>query len=71
MNRELRHQLLDLALDAGERAEVEFSGDGNISFTVWHPRKRKGLGRKIMDSINSWDFDSMEDFIEKVKELLK
>ena len=26
MNRELRHQLLDLALDAGERAEVEFSG---------------------------------------------
>lgn len=69
MNREYRHQLLDLALDAGEWAEVEFSGDGNISFTVWHPRK--GLGRKIMDSINSWDFDTTEDFIEQVKRLLK
>lgn len=69
MNRELRHQLLDLALDAGERAEVEFSGDGNISFTIWHPRK--GLGRKIMDSVNSWDFDTTEEFIEQVKQLLK
>lgn len=69
MNRELRHQLLDLALDAGERAEVEFGGDGNISFTIWHARK--GLGRKIMDSINSWDFDTTEDFIEQVKQLLK
>jgi len=69
MNRELRHQLLDLALDAGERAEVEFSGDGNISFTVWHTRN--GLGRKIMDSINSWDFDTTEEFIERVKQLLK
>ena len=69
MNRELRHQLLDLALDAGERAEVEFSGDGNISFTVWQPRNV--LSRKIMDSINSWDFDTTEVFIEQVKRLLK
>jgi hypothetical protein len=69
MNRELRHQLLDLALDAGERAEVEFSGDGNISFTVWS--NRKGLSRKIIDSINSWDFDTTEEFIERVKQLLK
>lgn len=69
MNRGLRHELLDLALDAGERAEVEFSGDGNISFTVWHPRK--GLSRKIMDMVNSWDFDSTEEFVERVKQLLK
>jgi len=69
MNRELRHQLLDLVLDAGEWAEVEFSGDGNISFTVWH--QRKGFSRKIMYSINSWDFDATEEFIEQVKQLLK
>lgn len=69
MNRGVRHQLLDLALDAGERAEIEFSGDGNISFTVWHPRK--GLGRKIMGCVNSWDFDTTEEFVEQVKMLLK
>jgi hypothetical protein len=67
MNRELRHALLDLVLSCSNRATVEFDQRmaGTMSVVTWK------LNGKIEHAINSWNYNTEQEFFEQVKQLLK
>lgn len=70
MKHENKHTILDLVLDFNEAnhnttmgADAEFGSHGDIVVYLWN-------GGELFSSISSYDFDTIEDFIDSVKLLL-